>query len=75
MVVGLERFRDHFRGLEGSYVLIGGTACDAWMARSGLKFRATRDLDIVLVIEALEPDFVARFKKFVSTGRYLDAPG
>ncbi len=55
MVVGLERFRDHFRGLETSCALIGGAACDAWMARSGLPFRATKDLDIVLVIEALEP--------------------
>lgn len=36
MVVGLERFREHFRGMETSYALIGGAACDAWMARSGL---------------------------------------
>jgi hypothetical protein len=70
MVVGLERFRDHFRGLETSYALIGGAACDAWMARSGLPFRATKDLDIVPVIEALEPGFVARFKDFVRDGRY-----
>jgi hypothetical protein len=40
------------------------------MARSGLPFRATKDLDIVLVIEALEPEFVARFKDFVRSGRY-----
>ncbi len=58
MVVGLDRFRQHFHGMEASYVLIGGAACDAWMARSGLPFRATRDLDIVLVVEAIKPEFV-----------------
>ena len=72
MVVGLERFREHFRGMETSYALIGGAACDAWMARSGLPFRATKDLDIVLVIEALEPTFVARFKEFVTAGKYQE---
>ena len=72
MVVGLERFREHFRGMETSYALIGGAACDAWMARSGLPFRATKDLDIVLVIEALEPAFVARFKEFVTAGKYQE---
>jgi hypothetical protein len=70
MVVGLERFREHFRGLDSSYVLIGGTACEAWMARSGLHFRATKDLDIVLVIEALGPEFVGRFKEFIAQGKY-----
>lgn len=70
MVVGMERFREHFLGLEDGYVLIGGAACDAWMQRSGLQFRRTKDLDIVLVIEALGPAFVDRFRSFVEAGRY-----
>ena len=28
MVKGLERFREHFKGHEASYALIGGAACD-----------------------------------------------
>jgi len=28
MVVGLDKFRDRFHGLEDNYVIIGGTACD-----------------------------------------------
>lgn len=28
MVIGLERILDHFEGLEDSYVIIGGSACD-----------------------------------------------
>jgi hypothetical protein len=40
------------------------------MSRSDLPFRKTKDLDIVLVIEAIDPAFVARFKEFVAAGRY-----
>ena len=28
MVRGLDTFRDHFKGYEDCYILIGGTACD-----------------------------------------------
>jgi hypothetical protein len=70
MVAGLERFREHFRGFERAFVIIGGAACDAWMSRNGLPFRKTKDLDIVLVIEALDPAFVGRFRVFVRAGRY-----
>jgi len=66
----MARFRDHFAGLEEAYVLIGGTACDAWLARSGLPFRRTKDLDIVLLIEAVTPTFVAHFWEFVKLGNY-----
>ena len=70
MVRGLETFRSHFQDYEDSYVLIGGTACDLWMGAAGLPFRATKDLDIVLVIEALSPAFVARFWGFVRAAKY-----
>jgi hypothetical protein len=70
VVTGIERFREHFRGFGQAYVLIGGAACDAWMTRSGLPFRKTKDLDIVLVIEAVTPTFVARFREFVEAGDY-----
>lgn len=39
MVKGLEIFVNHFEGMEESYVLIGGTACDLWMETYGLPFR------------------------------------
>jgi hypothetical protein len=70
MVRGLETFRSHFLGFEDSYVLIGGTACDLWMGAAGLPFRATKDLDVVLVVEALRPGFVARFWEFVKAAKY-----
>lgn len=39
---GLERFREHFHGLESSYVLIGGTAAHLLLDEAGLAFWARR---------------------------------
>ena len=70
MVEGLTIFRDRFRGLEDCYVLIGGTACDLWMGERALDFRATKDLDMVLVVEALRPEFFQVFWQFVKDAGY-----
>ncbi len=70
MVRGLELFKEHFKGHDDSYVLIGGTACDMAMDAAGEEFRVTKDLDIVLCVEELTPDFVRTFWEFVKAGRY-----
>ena len=70
MVNGLEVFREHFRDYADRYALIGGAACDIAMNAAGLEFRATKDLDIVLYVEALDAAFVQVFWEFVRTGGY-----
>ncbi len=70
MVKGLEVFREHFRNYADRYVLIGGAACDIAMTAAGLAFRATKDLDIVLYVEALDAEFVRAFWEFVRAGGY-----
>lgn len=70
MVIGIDRFRAHFAGHEHQYALIGGAACDLIMDEVGLDFRATRDLDIVLIVEALDGAFAERFWAFVEAGGY-----
>ena len=70
MVKGLEIFREHFRNYADRYVLIGGAACDIAMTAAGLAFRATKDLDIVLFVEALDAAFVQAFWEFVRMGGY-----
>lgn len=70
MVKGMKRFREHFAGFKDQYVLIGGAACDLAMEDAGLKFRATKDLDIVLCIEALDAAFVKALWTFVTKGEY-----
>jgi hypothetical protein len=70
MVRGLDKFREHFRGYEENYVLIGGTAGSLAMEEAGLEFRVTMDLDIVLCIEVLNANFVRVFWDFIRAGRY-----
>ena len=70
MIKGLDKFRAHFAKHQGAFVLIGGVACHEWLASQGLQFRATRDIDIVLIIEALSQAFVARFWEFVEAAKY-----
>lgn len=70
MVNGLEHFKKHFTPYVDQYVLIGGTACTVIMQEAGLDFRATKDLDIVLYVEALHENFVRAFWQFVEEGGY-----
>ncbi len=70
MVRGLELFRDHFAAYVDRYVLIGGVAASLVMEDAGLDFRATKDLDVVLVVEMLDATFVERIWKFVEDGQY-----
>jgi hypothetical protein len=70
VVRGLEIFRTHFRDYAERYVLIGGTACELSLRMAGLDFRATKDLDIVLLLESLDEAFVKAFWDFINAGRY-----
>jgi hypothetical protein len=70
MVRGLSVFQDWFKDFEDQYVLIGGTAAKITMAQEGLNFRGTKDLDIILHIEMLTPEFGQKFWAFVRAGGY-----
>lgn len=75
MVGGLLKFRDYFRDYTDSYVLIGGAACDILFTENASDFRATRDLDMVLIVEALTPEFAGRFWEFIIDGDYRHISG
>lgn len=70
MVIGLDKFSNYFKEYRDSYILIGGAATDVWMEELGLPFRVTKDLDIIIVIEALESRFVKHFWTFIEKGDY-----
>jgi hypothetical protein len=70
VVRGLDVFRESFAAYADQYVLIGGTAATLTMEGAGLAFRATKDLDVVLHIEALTPAFGEAFWKFIDAGGY-----
>ena len=70
MVTGIDRFREWFRGYEEQYAIIGGTACDLLLSEDGMDFRATKDIDLVLIVEAITPDFGRQFWQFVKAAGY-----
>ena len=70
MVVGLESFKKWFKDYEEQYVIIGGTACSLLMMDEGLDFRATKDLDMVLIIEAITPEFGKCFWEYILNAEY-----
>ncbi|WP_422484769.1 hypothetical protein [Gudongella sp. DL1XJH-153] len=70
MVHGLEKFKEYFGDHTSQYVFIGGTACDILMDELGAPFRATKDLDMVLIIEALDSSFGETFWQFIKDGGY-----
>lgn len=69
MVKGIDTFRRYFTEYEEQYVLIGGAACDIVFESNDTAFRATRDLDMVLIVEALTPEFGEKFWEFIQDGR------
>jgi len=70
MVRGIDVFKEHFADYGGQYVLIGGSACDMIFNENVLPFRATKDLDVVLIAEALTSEFVRQFWAFIKQGKY-----
>jgi hypothetical protein len=70
MIPGLDLFREHFADYRKAFVLIGGVACYEWLSMQGLEFRATKDMDMVLIVEAVDAAFVKRFWEFIEAGKY-----
>lgn len=70
MIKGLDKFRAHFEQNRDAFVLIGGVACHEWLASQGLPFRVTKDIDLVLIIEAVDQSFTNRLWAFIEAGGY-----
>ena len=75
MVSGFTKFNERFQGFENQYVIISGTACDLIMENEELPFRATKDVDIVLIVESITAEFGKEYEdvsgniRFVGFGR------
>lgn len=70
MVTGLDKFREAFLKYADNYVIIGGTACDIVLRDTDMKPRATSDIDMIVVVENMTPEFAAAFWQFIRDGRY-----
>ena len=50
MVPGIDSFREKFKDYTDYYTIIGGTACDILLSEADLPFRATKDIDMILIM-------------------------
>ena len=70
-IPGIDVWRDRFAADDDRYVVIGGAARELVYAEHGAwEDTATKDLDVVLIAEAIDADFVSRFLVFVREGGY-----
>ena len=70
MVTGFTKFKEKFQGFENQYVVIGGTACDLLMENEDMTFRATKDVDIVLIVESITVEFGKAFWEYIKEAEY-----
>lgn len=70
MITGFTKFKEKFQEFENQYVIIGGTACELLMQNEDMTFRATKDIDIVLIVEAITVEFGRQFWEYVKEAEY-----
>lgn len=70
MVKGITVFKKYFEEYPDNYIIIGGTACDILMEEAGFIARTTKDIDLILIVEALNAAFVEKFWEFIKDGMY-----
>jgi len=70
MVVGIESFREKFSEYADCYTVIGGAACDIIMGELDFEFRATKDIDMILIMEDKFKEFASVFWEYIREGEY-----
>ena len=67
----LRSFRETFKDYADYYTVIGGTACMILMEEAGRNFRATKDVDMILIMEDGGEEFCKVFWEYVLRGKYV----
>ena len=70
MVTGFDVFRDAMSQFADNFVVIGGTACDVSLANTGRTRHATKDIDIIVIVENLTAEFINAFWRFIKQAGY-----
>ena len=66
----LRSFREAFRDYSDYYTVIGGTACMILMEEASRTFRATKDIDMILIMEDGGEEFGKAFWNYIINGGY-----
>jgi len=70
IVEGIDTFVETFSPFKDFFVIIGGAACRAILSEGRFLPRKTKDIDMVLVLDRLDADFVKTFWTFIKAGEY-----
>lgn len=70
MVAGMESFIQKFSDYTDCYTIIGGAACDILMSEADTPFRATKDIDMILIMEAQFEEFAKILWEYIIEGGY-----
>lgn len=70
IVDGIGIFEKTFSKYKDSFIIIGGAACRATLSDGRYTPRKTKDIDMVLVLENLDKDFINAFWSFIKDGNY-----
>jgi hypothetical protein len=71
VVSGIDSFRERFKDYTDYYTIIGGTACDILLTEADLQFRATKDIDMILIMEDKFPEFASAFWEYIKEADYI----
>ena len=69
-VIGIEEFARRFAGYEDCYTIIGGAACEILMSQTPIDFRATKDIDMIILFEDKFQEFAQVFWDYIKEGGY-----
>lgn len=67
-VMGWQLFRERFSGYEDCYTVIGGFACEVLLRNAELDFRATKDIDMIVLLEDRFSELLARLREIYLAG-------
>ena len=71
---GIEHFTKYFKEFKNDYVIIGGGASAILLEDVGLEFRATKDIDIVILTNSSR-ELNKKICKYVDDGGYKTKSG
>ena len=69
-LAGIEGFTQFFRDYGNHFAVLGGAACSQWLGEANLEFRQTKDIDMVLIVEAKNREFYERLWEYLHLGGY-----
>lgn len=70
MLIEIESFRKTFRNYTDYYAIIGEAACDILLMEAYQRFRPTKDINMILIMEDNFPKFAAVFRKYIKEGSH-----